>query len=51
MAKLKMTATVVIQKQLADGVFDMRLLAREISGQAVPGQFVSLYRSFAPSWL
>ncbi len=43
MAKLKMTATVVSQKQLADGVFDMRLLAREIAEQAVPGQFVSLY--------
>ncbi|MGN0373795.1 MAG: dihydroorotate dehydrogenase electron transfer subunit [Enterocloster sp.] len=43
MAKLKMTAAVVDQKQLADGIFDMRIKAPQIAEQAVPGQFVSLY--------
>lgn len=43
MAKLKMTAAVTAQTQLADGIFDMRINAPAIAKQAVPGQFVSLY--------
>ena len=43
MAKLKMTAAVTSQVQLADGIYDLRLSAGEIAAQAVPGQFVSLY--------
>lgn len=43
MAKLKMTAAVTLQVQLAEGIYDLRLAAGEIAAQAVPGQFVSLY--------
>ena len=43
MAKLKMTAAVTSQVQLAEGIYDLRLAAGEIAAQAVPGQFVSLY--------
>ena len=41
MAKLKMTAAVTSQVQLAEGIYDLRLAAGEIAAQAVPGQFVS----------
>lgn len=40
MAKLKMTAAVTSQVQLAEGIYDLRLAAGEIAAQAVPGQFV-----------
>ena len=43
MAKVKMTAAVTSQVQLAEGIYDLRLAAGEIAAQAVPGQFVSLY--------
>ena len=43
MAKLKMTAAVTSQVQLAEEIYDLRLAAGEIAAQAVPGQFVSLY--------
>ena len=43
MAKLKMTATVVSQAQLAEGIYDLRLKAGEIASQAAAGQFVSAY--------
>ena len=43
MAKLKMTAAVTSQVQMAEGIYDLRLAAGEIAAQAVPGQFVSLY--------
>ena len=43
MAKLKMTATVVSQAQLAEGIYDLRLKAGEIASQAAAGQFVSVY--------
>lgn len=43
MAKLKMAAAVTAQKQLADGIFDMRISAPAIAEQAAAGQFVSLY--------
>ncbi len=38
MAKLKMTAAVTSQVQLAEGIYDLRLAAGEIAAQAVPGQ-------------
>lgn len=43
MAKLKMTASVVSQAQLAEGIYDLRLKAPEIASQAAAGQFVSVY--------
>lgn len=43
MAKLKMTAAVVSQEQLAEGIYDLRLQADEIASQAAAGQFVSVY--------
>jgi dihydroorotate dehydrogenase electron transfer subunit len=43
MAKLKMTATVSEQRQISAEIFDMKIKAPEIAGEAVPGQFVSLY--------
>ena len=43
MAKLKMTASVVSQAQLAEGIYDLRLQAGEIAAQAAAGQFVSVY--------
>lgn len=43
MAKVKMTATVTAQTQLADGIFDMHIKAPQIAGEAAFGQFVSLY--------
>ena len=41
MAKLKMTAAVTSQVQLAEGIYDLRLATGEIAAQAVPVQFVS----------
>ena len=43
MAKVKMTAAVTLQEQLAADIYDMRIKAPEIAETAVPGQFVSLY--------
>ena len=43
MAKLKMTAKVAQQMQLADGIYSIILEAEPIASQAVPGQFVDLY--------
>ena len=43
MAKVKMTAAIIEQKQLAADVYDMRIEAPRIAEDAVPGQFVSLY--------
>lgn len=43
MAKLKMTAEITDQNQIADHIFDMRVKAPQIAAQAVSGQFVSLY--------
>lgn len=43
MAKVKMTAAVTLQEQLAADIYDMRIKAPEIAESAVPGQFVSLY--------
>ena len=48
MAKLKMTASVVSQAQLAEGIYDLRLKAPEIASQAAAGQFVSVYSKDAP---
>lgn len=41
--KRKETATVVSQKQLANGIYSMWLQTEEIAGMAVPGQFISMY--------
>lgn len=43
MAKVKMTAAITFQEQLAADIYDMRIKAPEIAETAVPGQFVSLY--------
>lgn len=43
MAKLKMTAMITAQDKLSDDIFDMKIKAPEIAGEAAPGQFVSLY--------
>ena len=43
MAKQVIEATVLEQKELIPGVFDLLLQAEPIAAQAVPGQFVSLY--------
>lgn len=43
MAKIKMTAAIIRQDSLADGIFDMRIKAPQIAAEAIPGQFVSLY--------
>lgn len=43
MAKKKETAMVLSQAQLADGIYSMWIDAKELSKEAVPGQFISLY--------
>ncbi|MDD6327240.1 MAG: dihydroorotate dehydrogenase electron transfer subunit [Eubacteriales bacterium] len=43
MAKIKITATVIEQKMIAQDIYDMTLAAKEIAVQAKPGQFVDLY--------
>lgn len=45
MAKVKMTATVVSQEKLAEGIYDLRIQAAPIAQEAVQGQFLSLYSS------
>ena len=42
MAKVKITAAVTLQEQLAADIYDMRIKAPEIAESAVPGQFVSV---------
>lgn len=43
MAKVMETATVAGQVRLADGVFSMWIETKEITAQAKPGQFISVY--------
>ena len=43
MQKHQENATVVSQKQLGDGIFDLTLEAKAIANEAVAGQFVSVY--------
>lgn len=43
MAKVQCMAKVTSVTRLAEGIFSMWLSAPEIAGQAVPGQFISLY--------
>lgn len=43
MGKKKLTAKILNQTALADGIFDMTLKAEEIAVQAKPGQFLSVY--------
>lgn len=43
MGKIKITAKVVRQENIATDIFSMVIEAKEIASQAVPGQFVDLY--------
>ncbi|MCH5266251.1 MAG: dihydroorotate dehydrogenase electron transfer subunit [Lachnospiraceae bacterium] len=43
MAKIQCMAKITAVTELAEGIFSMWLLVPEIAGQAVPGQFISLY--------
>lgn len=43
MGKLKIAATVVEQTCIGTDIYDLTLKVPEIAGQAVPGQFVSVY--------
>ncbi|MDF2886894.1 MAG: Dihydroorotate dehydrogenase, electron transfer subunit, iron-sulfur cluster binding domain protein [Lacrimispora sp.] len=43
MGKIKITTTVLSQDRLADGVYSMWIDAKEITDQAKPGQFISVY--------
>lgn len=43
MAKIQSMAKITEMAELAEGIFSMWLQASEIAGQAVPGQFISLY--------
>ncbi len=43
MAKEQCMARVIQTESLAEGIYSMWLLAPEIAGQAVPGQFISLF--------
>lgn len=43
MSKVKETCTIVSQEQIGTGIFSMWLQTNEIAGQAVPGQFLSLF--------
>lgn len=43
MAKIQCMAEITETEELAEGIFSMWLQAEEIAGQAVPGQFISLY--------
>ncbi|MCI8793320.1 MAG: dihydroorotate dehydrogenase electron transfer subunit [Eubacterium sp.] len=43
MTKIQCKAKIKDNSRLAEGVFSMWLEAQEIAGQAVPGQFISLY--------
>ncbi len=45
MAKVKIQAAVIQQKQLAEDIYDMTIAAPSIASQAAPGQFASLYSS------
>ena len=51
MAKQVIEATVLEQKELIPGVFDLLLQAEPIAAQAVPGQFVSVYTKNAAKLL
>ena len=43
MAKVKVTAKIAAQEQLADGIYSMRIEVPQIASQAAAGQFVDLY--------
>ena len=43
MGKKQLTAKIISQTKLADGIYDMRLQAEEIAACAKPGQFISVY--------
>lgn len=43
MAKYKENAAVLSQERLSDGIYSMWIETADIAGQAVPGQFISVY--------
>ena len=43
MAKVKVTAKITAQEQLADGIYSMQIQVPQIASQAAAGQFVDLY--------
>ena len=43
MGKKQLTARIISQTELADGIYDMRLQAEGIAACAKPGQFISVY--------
>lgn len=45
MSKIKIKATVISQKMIAADIYDLKISAKEIASQAVPGQFIDLYSS------
>lgn len=47
MAKEKMTAEVLCQEKLAEGIYSLWLNAGKMATEAVPGQFISIYSSDA----
>ena len=49
--KFQENVTVVSQKQIADGIFDLVLQTKEIAAHAKPGQFVSVYSNDASKLL
>ena len=49
MAKVKITAAVTLQEQLAADIYDMRIKAPEMES-GVPGQFVSLIQKTGPGF-
>ena len=49
--KFQENVTVVSQKQIADGIFDLVLQTKEIAAHTKPGQFVSVYSNDASKLL
>ena len=43
MSKHKITAGVVSQEMISDGIYSLWIEAAPIAADAVPGQFISLY--------
>ncbi|MGN0368530.1 MAG: dihydroorotate dehydrogenase electron transfer subunit [Wujia sp.] len=43
MGKVRITAQIISQKEMATDIFSMIISAKEIAGEARPGQFVDLY--------
>lgn len=43
MAKIKETAAILSQEQLAEGIYSMWIHTEAIASQAAPGQFIDVY--------